>query len=362
MTEETDVDTEDLRGMIETEFSIQGPYFTDQGIAYYIERPDDLESRFKRLRDHLKGRDLVPFLFEEGDRVVLRISEHREETTQGPTPTHWILFLATILTTMTAGALLFQVDILENPLRIWRGWPFSASILLVLGMHELGHYFISRRRGVPASLPYFIPVPPPFILGTLGALIRTEGPMPDRKAMFDIGVAGPLLGVAFSIPVTLIGFYLSPVELAVDESPLVLGVPVIYRALEGLVPIAGEGGLHPVAFAGWVGFFITFLNLLPVGQLDGGHISRALFGDMHHQISSLVPIFLLSMGFALSYILEVNGGIWIMWGFISLFFHSAGHPPPLNDVTDLDRGRRLIGVFVFVLMILCFTPVPFQFS
>lgn len=344
---------------VEAEFPIRDQRMSGEGLKFFCVGGKNAEARFQRLQKNLREINYVPYLREEKGELTITVRRLTKREPGGGSPAHWLLFFATLLTTMTAGALMFNVDLLENPLAIWEGWPFSLAIMLVLGMHELGHYMISKKRGVVATPPYFIPVPPPFILGTLGAVIRMRSPMPDRKSMFDIGVAGPLMGVVFAIPVTMIGLYLSPIPLPEGATALRLGRPLIYWALSSLIP-AGDGGLHPVAFAGWVGFFVTFLNLLPVGQLDGGHIFRAMFGELHARISRTVPIFLLTMGLFLTFFLHVNGSIWIFWGFISIFFHGAGHPPPMNDISPLDDKRRAIGILVELLMISCFTPVPFS--
>lgn len=329
------------------------------GVGFRCEEVEDVNAKFERLAERLRSKGFTTFIRGTEGGVWITVRKKEERGTGELTLKHLLLFFATILTTLAAGSLLFGVNPLKNPLLIFKGWPFSASIMLVLGMHELGHYIISKRRSVVATPPYFIPVPPPFILGTLGAVIRMKSPMPDRDSMFDIGVAGPLLGVAFAIPITLIGLYLSPIPIPEEATPFRLGRPLIYWALSSLTH-AGEGGLHPVAFAGWVGFFVTFLNLLPVGQLDGGHIFRAMFGEAHEKISRAIPIFLLMMGFSMTFFLGVNGGIWIFWGFISMFFHGAGHPPPMNDVKPLDTKRKAIGILVLFLMVACFTPIPFS--
>lgn len=344
---------------VETEFTVRDQRMTGKGLKFFCASTRNMEVRFERLRENLKEIDYVPYLGKEKGEVTITVKRLTKKGSGGGNPMHVVLFFATLLTTMTAGALMFNVDVLDNPLAIWKGWPFSLAIMLILGMHELGHYLMSKKRGVVATLPYFIPVPPPFILGTLGAVIRMKSPMPDRKSMFDIGVAGPLMGIVFAIPVTILGLYLSPIPLPEKAIAFRVGRPLIYWALSSLIPV-GEGGLHPVAFAGWVGFFVTFLNLLPVGQLDGGHIFRAMFGEAHAKISGTVPIFLLMMGFFLTFFLGANGSIWIFWGFIGMFFHGAGHPPPMNDIKPLDVKRRVIGILVVLLMISCFTPVPFS--
>lgn len=349
----TEEEAEEIVEIVKEGFPLGDWRLYRKRVEFTCELSGDVETKFRNVMGRLKKKGYLPSLSRENDKGLMKVAKY-DEPKGGVTSTHYILFSATILTTLTAGALMFGVNILENPLSIWRGWPFSAAILLILGSHELGHFFLSAKRDVVATLPYFIPVPPPFILGTLGAVIRMKSPIPDRKSLFDIGAAGPFLGLILAIPVTLVGLYLSPVD-----SFIQLGRPLIFRALTCLIPM-GKGGIHPVAFAGWVGFFVTFLNLLPVGQLDGGHVAKSLVGDYHKHISKFVPVILLFMGFFLGFIAESGGQIWIFWGFISLFFHSAGHPPPLNQVSGLDTRRKMIGLILFVIMLACFIPVPFS--
>ncbi len=316
---------------------------------------ENVGSKFRRTMDDLKKVGFLPALERKGGRLG-KIKIGRYEEPEGKATTlHYVLLLATILTTLFVGSMLFGVDVFANPLAIWRGWPFSASILLIIGSHELGHYFSSGIRSVIATPPYFIPVP--FALGTLGAVIKIKSPIPDRNSLFDIGAAGPFTGFFLSIPITLIGLYLSPITPAA-ENGIILGEPIIFRALGYLIPI-GEGGIHPVAFAGWVGFFITFLNLIPVGQLDGGHIVNSLIGKYHGYVSAVIPLVLFGGGVYLSFLQGHTGGqIWIFWGLITLFFHKVGRQDPLNTVTPLDRKRKIASVLIFVIMIVSFTPIP----
>ncbi|MFB6192034.1 MAG: site-2 protease family protein [Haloarculaceae archaeon] len=280
----------------------------------------------------------------------------------------------TVLTTLYAGSLWYYEPI-EGPLDLVTGsnWQFSAAVLFVLGIHELGHYALSRRHDVAASLPYFIPLPN--LIGTLGAVIRMKGRIPDREALFDIGVAGPLAGLAATILVTVVGLYLPPIEVpqAVIDSPnaieISFGYPPLLLALRDLTgqPLTyGPGrAVNPVVFAGWVGMFVTFLNLIPVGQLDGGHVLRAMFGERVETISSLVPAVLFGLA---GYLYFVRGLgfrdsvlLWGMWGVLSLAFSYAGSARPVYDDEPLDRTRTAVGVLTLVLGALCFTPVPFEF-
>lgn len=180
-----------------------------------------------------------------------------------PCPFHSDLF-----TTMICGAWMFGVDIKNAPLQLFRGLPFTLAIMAVLGSHEMAHYAMARYHGMKVSLPYFIPFPT--FIGTMGAVIRYNGPVPSRKALFDVGIAGPLVGLIMSIAVTFIGLSLEvPAAKSLPNSLMFdLGLPPLFVFIQNLVGATG-GNLHPVAFAGWVGMFVTLLNLLPAGQLDG---------------------------------------------------------------------------------------------
>ncbi len=356
-------DMESIAEKIKSEFVVREGVFRGNHVIFRCQRPFNPEEGANKLIGKLKDIGYVPFISQKGEDIVITVRPLMKTRESGPGTKHLILFILTVLTTLAAGAILLGVNLMENPLFIWRGWPFALAIMTVLGMHELGHYIMSKKRDVVATLPFFIPAPT--ILGTFGAVISMKSPMPDRRSMFDIGIAGPVLGLVFAVPVTIIGLMNSPidVQLPLDGEQgvgIALGAPLIFQALIELVPVnLSEGILHPVAFAGWVGFFVTFLNLLPVGQLDGGHIARALLGDWYNYLSGAVPLILFGMGFTIS-MLGSNGTIWIVWGLIGSFFHSAGHPPPLNDISHLDSKRKIAGILIFGVMLACFTPVPFQ--
>jgi len=230
---------------------------------------------------------------------------------------------------------------------------FSLPLMVILGTHEFGHYYMSKRYGVNASLPFFIPIPPGVsILGTMGAFISMREPIPNKKALFDIGIAGPIAGLIVAIPVTIIGFLLTePVEhiYTPGHGPNVaIGFPLLFSFL--YIFFTPDGGLHPTAFAGWVGLFVTALNLLPAGQLDGGHVARALLGEKCKYLSYTTLALMLIVG---SFFYTP----WLILGLLILFI-GAYHPPPLNDLADLDMKRKAVGVFSIVLLVLCFTPQP----
>ncbi len=250
------------------------------------------------------------------------------------------------------------VDPLATPALLYQGIPFSFTLILILGTHEMGHYLVSRRHRLDVTLPYFIPAPPiPFIIGTFGAFIRIRSPIRDKQALLDVGCSGPLTGVVVSIPVILAGLHFSKVlVVAGGGEGLVLGEPLLFQFLSFMVfgPLTPEHHvvLHPVAFAGWIGLLVTALNLLPVGQLDGGHVAYALFPDYHRYLS-LGCLGLL----AVCGVLFWEG--WLVWALL-LAFLGFRHPPPFYYWVPLDRRRRALGFVTILVFILCFTPTPFQ--
>jgi membrane-associated protease RseP (regulator of RpoE activity) len=286
--------------------------------------------------------------------------------------TNVLMLALTVLTTLFAGSMWYY-EPLTAPLDLFTGqkWKFTAAVLSVLGVHELGHYVLSRYHRVNASLPYFIPIPS--FIGTLGAVIRMKGRIPDRKALFDIGVAGPLAGLIAAVVVSLIGLYLPPIEVpqAVLDSPsaveIKFGYPPLLQALSeatGQPLVYDDPGraVNPVVFGGWVGMFVTFLNLIPVGQLDGGHITRAMFGARAESIAALVPAALLGLAGYLYLFAEVGANapfLWGFWGIVTLGLAYVGSAEPVFD-EPLNRGRVAVGAVTFVLGALCFVPVPFE--
>ncbi|MFB6233613.1 MAG: site-2 protease family protein [Haloarculaceae archaeon] len=280
-----------------------------------------------------------------------------------------LLFVLTVVSTLFAGSVYwYQIPITEQPLRALEAWPFVVAIMGVLGIHELGHYAMSRYHGVDASLPYFIPLPT--YIGSMGAVIRMRGRIPDRTALFDIGVAGPLAGLVATVVVTVIGLQLDPLPAqeaaaaASDAARVEFNDPPLLVLLAELTGTAGKlerGLVHPVVFGGWVGMLVTLLNLLPVGQLDGGHILRAMVGERQETLAAAVPGALFALA---GYLFFVRGsvnsvGIWAMWGLFAVGLAYAGPASPIRDDT-LDRRRVVVGVLTFVLGALCFTPVPVE--
>lgn len=285
-----------------------------------------------------------------------------------------LLFIVTVLTTLMAGALLEHRLPWRSLDALLAGAPFSLAILSILGTHELGHYFVARHYKMQVSLPYFIPFFPfPFGIGTMGAVIRMKSPMISRKALFDVGLAGPIAGLLIAIPVLVIGLHQSevvPAHALGGGMALLLGKPLLYKAISHLVlgPLPETVGvqLSSIAFAGWVGLFVTAMNLLPAGQLDGGHIAYAVWGRAHRFLAQTTFVGLVALGIG-PFFLNMLPGVgpvpgwsgWLIWALLLSTF-GLRHPPALDDVTPLTGPRRILGIMAILLLVVLITPVPFS--
>lgn len=302
-------------------------------------------------------------------------------TTQTNLKLHIGLFLATAYTTTMAGMFMSSMPVgndwlvLIDPRYLVNGLPFSVTLLLILGVHEMGHYLTSRSWGVRASLPYFIPFPS--LIGTVGAVIKLRSPIPNRRALIDIGASGPIAGFAMSVLALCVGLGMSEVRTAGEISPgaVLLGDSLLSGWLEELIlgdlPAGYALVLHPVAFAGWLGLFVTVLNLLPMGQFDGGHIVYAIFGSRHRAISRATMV-----GLALMWALgpphdwwhsqamveawyDTRWVGWLIWlGLAALL--GRHHPRVENPDVELDLPRQWVGYATLAIFVLCFIPAPIQ--
>src|SRR5215217_3288763 len=275
------------------------------------------------------------------------------------------LFFATVFTTLWAGAYQDDPDLFhpflgawllltERPADLMNGIPFSLTLLLILVTHELAHFVCSKIHGVPASLPLFIPGLP-ILVGTFGAIIRVRGPILERKALFDIGISGPLAGLAVAMVALILGLRWSQVETGISaDSPFLVGrsllLDLVVSLVLGDVPAGSSVNLHPIAEAAWFGLFVTCLNLIPIGQLDGGHVAYALWGDRQRAIAfSVLPI-LLVLGY-----FGWHG--WIVWvGMAGLLGFS--HPSIPRPGSTLGPARLWLGRATVVLFVLIFPPFP----
>ena len=306
-----------------------------------------------------------------------------------PSATHIGLFLLTLLTTTMAGAqvspevqfipvgdlswrTLFRLDVLVH------GLPFSLSLLGILGIHEMGHFMASRAWRVRATLPYFIPFPMS-IIGTLGAVIRIRSRIPNRRALIDIGAAGPVAGFVVAVAALSYGLAHAQVVSVADfagESAMVFGDSLLTSWLQswivGPLPPGHDVMLHPVGFAGWLGLFVTVLNLLPVGQFDGGHIIFAVLGRHHNSVSQatvigLILFWAVGPGYTwmgsetpLSDWIASRWPGWLVWAALALFL-GRRHPSPVDPHTTLDASRKCLGILSLIIFILCFIPRPIRF-
>jgi Zn-dependent protease len=332
-------------------------------LAVHID-PATLEAKFDGLRRELWPLQFIPLLRRQSGEEFIEVVR-RPTVKASRIWVNLLLLAGTIGTTAFAGSLIWLAYVGGNVLT-WSdlGWGalyFGLPVMTILGLHELAHYVVARWHHVEASLPYFIPVPPPFLFGTFGAFISIREPFPDKKALFDIGAAGPLAGFAASIPIALAGLYLSahspvipltycgPSIFGVSYGNLLIGTPLFWYVLSLFFPPTLVS-LSPLALAGWVGLLVTAINLLPAGQLDGGHVFRALLGDRTRYLSYAVVIILLGIG------LYFYTG-WIFFAILILFL-GARHPPPLNDVTPLDAKRYIVGACVAAVLITGFVVTP----
>ncbi len=261
---------------------------------------------------------------------------------------HVVLFVLTVISTALTG-----------------GLAYSACLILILLCHEMGHYCAARYYHVPTTLPFFIPLPFPFsIFGTLGAVIKMRGMIPNRKALFDIGIMGPLMGVVVALPATVVGIALSKVAdtSQAGKNPILLGDSLLFilvsRLIHGALPAGKDVLLHPIGFAGWAGLFVTALNLVPMGQLDGGHIVHALFYKRSTRVYQIV--FALFAVFALALFAFSRQISWFFFLALVFFLVRLKHPPTLDDDLPIGPKRFVFGLAAFLFFAITFPPVPIK--
>lgn len=290
--------------------------------------------------------------------VVPFVTEER--ITAGRFLFHLFLFALTVVTTCGVGMLWFQREGQPGIYSLRSGIVYSFSLIAILTAHEMGHYIACRWYGVAATLPYFIPVPLPPV-GTFGAFIKIKAPIPNRRALFDIGIAGPLAGFVFVIPAAWIAHYFAEPAAATEmvEGAIYFQSPLLFKFFEWLFQLPEVVELNPVMWAAWVGALMTSLNLLPVGQLDGGHVTYALFGARGHRVVALI-CYLAVIGLAL---FSLRDGVWnwVVYAVILTLMLRVGHPPVMEQDEPLGRGRTLVALIGLIVFILCFMPVPIRF-
>jgi len=363
----TNLDIELLKAEVGKHFPFYDMRYNKETAAFFCRIDKELlEEKFDSLRNSLKEKGYIPMLkHEQGEHVIYIIKKPKRK--EKPVWINYLLIIATIITTILTGSILsmgyLDAFSIPNPMDIFKAENlingtlfFSLPLMTILVVHEMGHYFISKKHGISTSLPYFIPVPPVlgFNIGTFGALISSRDPMPNKKALFDVGIAGPLAGFLVAIPILIIGIATAGTEPIVPYNELQEGTvlfgrsflidPIISRGILN-IPAGFTYQMTPLIFAGWVGLLITSINLLPAGQLDGGHIFRAFLGENQKYV-----------GWAAIFIMILTG--WWFFAFIIIFMMGMNHPPPLNDDTPLNIKRKLFFIVAILMLILCYIPNP----
>jgi membrane-associated protease RseP (regulator of RpoE activity) len=349
---------------------------------------DSIEA-YDRLAADLKSYDITPLFREEGGRQTVLLVHGVVRLKPAKVSTNILLFVLTVFSVLFAGAMYaYDGPVPDNTLgliwtlitHLWVGWPFAVSLLAILLAHEFGHYFVGRARGAAVSLPYFIPFPIS-LLGTMGAFIQLKEPPRNKRALFDLGIAGPLAGLVVAVPVLLFGLSLSKLgtiqpsaggfiegnsllyllaKFAVfgkllPAPPNLSGLPLLWHWLGFFfvgkpVTIGSTDVLiHQVAWAGWAGLLVTFLNLIPAGQLDGGHVLYTVFGKRANRMWMIILIATLLLG--------IFWSGWWLWAAL-IFFFGRSHAEPLDQITPLDPRRKLVAVLMLVIFLLVLTPVP----
>jgi membrane-associated protease RseP (regulator of RpoE activity) len=338
----------------------------------------DSETAYEQLDKGMKALNLVPIFREKlaqpaaplgsgGAIHLVHVLEGRVQPAPRSATINLVLLIATFFSVLLVGlnTAINEVaasdpaaaqTILENGfLELWRGLPYALSIMLILGGHELGHYFAARRHKVAVTLPYFLPLPFISLFGTLGAFIQLREPIRNRKVLMDIGASGPLVGLVIAIPILLIGLATSTVgEIStggIFEGDSILYALAKFTVLGRFLPDGQQDVfVNQMAWAGWTGLFVTGLNLIPVGQLDGGHVLYALIGRQARRL--FYPMLL---GLA-ALTLFASSALWLL--LILLFFFGRIHATPLDDITRLDQGRQRLALVTIVVFILVFVPAP----
>jgi membrane-associated protease RseP (regulator of RpoE activity) len=299
---------------------------------------------------------------------------------------HSVLLIATGVTTMLTGAA-FAVQVPDDPTVVGsllapflavlrevasgnleplaKGLIFTFTLLTILGAHELGHYFACRYYGVRATLPFFIPAPPAITLfGTFGAVIKIKAPIRSRRALFDIGIAGPLAGFAFAVPASIIGLVFAKAATPADTASLTTGIqfrdPLLFIIITEVFGLPKWIEWNPIYWAAWGTLLVTALNLFPVGQLDGGHVLYAVAGRRFHKwISAVTAVTVVSLA-ALAFYLD-QPPVYFLWALVLLFLLKVGHPPVV-DAEPLGKARLALAVFAVLVFLLCFMPFPITTS
>ena len=354
-------DLELLKSEVGRHFPFYDMKYNAHTMAFFC-RIDEgtLDENFDSLRLSLSDKGYIPMLrYVKGEHIIYVIRKSKKK--EKPVWINISLLIATIVTASLTGSILHMgyndiwnipriMDVFM-PENLFNGiLLFAFPLMSILFIHEMGHYYVSKKHGIATSLPFFIPIPPvmpSFNIGTFGALISSRDPMPNRKALFDVGISGPIAGFIVAVPVTIIGImYSHPAPLTEPVAgEIILGGSILFTYLSTYIlniPLGAPIDLSLIAFAGWVGLLITSINLLPAGQLDGGHIFRAFLGEKQKWAGWIAVMIMVFTG----------------WFFFAIIMMGMQHPPPLNDATPLDMRRKLLFFIAIIILVLCYIPYP----
>ncbi|MCL4438434.1 MAG: site-2 protease family protein [Candidatus Thermoplasmatota archaeon] len=347
------VQSEDLEYLVNTVKSKIQTYEiqvspTDVKFFYFNSDNPAISESFDEIRQELIPKGYIPFLYEGGEHY-LQVNRRPPTKFRG-IYVNIIMLILTLASTIYVGSLYAENYVSgNNPelMRLLYGFVFfSVPLMSILGIHELGHYIVAKRFKVRASLPFFIPFP--FSIGTFGAFISLRDPVPNRKAMTEIGIAGPLFGFLLAFPLLFVADYLQKIIPYVHNYSLGFGInfPLVYHLLN-IHPVTTP--LFPMVFAVWVGMFATAMNLLPVGQLDGGHVVRGLLG----RHANIVDYIFVALLFGLGFLYE---GWWLLAIFVLIL--GLTHPPALDDYSRIPSRDIVLGIIALVMFVITFTPIP----
>ncbi len=335
-------------------FAISNYSVGEDSLSFRVIPKYSHDASFNLVKESFRGTKVYPFYRKSGRDYFITLVIHKGREFSLPAYAHILLIIATLITVTLAGYIQWaKGNIIESIV-------FSISLMTILMGHELGHYIQARIRKVKATLPFFIPVPPNiFPFGTMGAVITMSEPLTDRSTILRVGIAGPIVGFLLSIPVIYYGLMHStivPSVVAYKKSEIIFVMPLAMQLISmhifGNIAHGMSIEPNPLAMAGWIGLFVTALNLIPIGQLDGGHVIRALFPERYTTIYRGAFILLIVLG------LFIWPG-WLFWAFIVYLLTRLKHPGPLNDVSGLSRMEKLLGIVYILLLALSFVPVPF---
>ena len=348
-------DIEQFKLKVEKGFEVHDSAVGKGFVSFNVSPRHSHEESYEAVFKEFEGQDFVPLYRKTKEGLRISVVPKKMKKRESRPSTHFVLLILTAITVTWAGYQHWTDG------KIGQSIMFAVALMSILGIHELGHTLTARKREIDATLPFFIPAPPMiFPFGTFGAVIFMGSPAKNRNSLIDVGISGPLAGFLICIPIAIIGLNLSTIApiSTIAEEEYVFTMPLILHLLSGYIfagPLQPDVVIkpHPVAMAAWAGFFVTALNILPMGQLDGGHVIRGLFPIHYRKIYYTVAILLPIIG-----ILFISP-IWIIWVVLAWIITRFDHPGPLNDVSEMDPRKKIYGAAILLLLlILCFTPAP----